>query len=214
GWWSLAYIPMLVLSVAHQFGWRPHGLVLLVVGTIYLALFVFALIVVFTPGSAADNRFGPPSPPNSGWVIAGAIAGISIPFVGCAAAIAIPAYQAQVIRAQAAEGVQIGNNARAAILDYVNKHQTWPTDLKSAYPESANIPVGRYVGDVQLSTCSSNACAVTVTFDDGNSHRMIKARTLEIWTTDGGNIWSCGPGGDNPIDARYLPNSCHDSGAP
>jgi len=61
------------------------------------------LIFLFAPGTHGDNRFGPPPPENSGGVVAMSVIGGLMMFVaviGILAAIAIPAYQAYVEKAQ------------------------------------------------------------------------------------------------------------------
>jgi len=73
GWWSLAALIPLV-----------------------------GLLWVFVPGSRGDNRWGAPPPPNG---LAVKIVGLFFPvlgLLGIVAAIALPAYQAYALRAQAA----------------------------------------------------------------------------------------------------------------
>ncbi|MHB1175037.1 MAG: DUF805 domain-containing protein [Sulfuriferula sp.] len=91
----LAMSLMLTIQRAHDFN-----------KTGWLALLVFIplinLIFWFIPGTEGENRFGKQTPPNRGvlvWVVIG-IVGIAI--IGILAAIAIPAYQTYVHRAQAA----------------------------------------------------------------------------------------------------------------
>ncbi|HET7650524.1 MAG TPA: DUF805 domain-containing protein [Gammaproteobacteria bacterium] len=214
GWWALIAVPMLFFGIAHGFGWRPHNLMLIAFVVGYLALLIYACVLIFTPGTSVANRFGPPPPPNSGWVVAGAVSALSLPFVACAAAIVIPAYQVNAIRSEVEDGVQTGFAAQHAILDYVGAHQAWPADLKSAFPQAARSPVSRFVSQIELTTCTGNRCGLTVFFDDGNSDRRIQGRSLELWTEDGGSTWPCGPGHDNPLSALYLPPACRESGAP
>ena len=75
GWWSLLLIiPLLNL--------------------------LFALYLMFGPGTAGSNQYGPKPAPNAVWLI---IVGLLLPifFVGTLAAIALPAYQDYVLRAKA-----------------------------------------------------------------------------------------------------------------
>lgn len=214
-WWALISVPAFLIGFAHGAGWHPHGAgPVLFFLLIYVVLIVYACVLLFTPGSLAANRFGPPPPPNSGWVVAGAVSGISLPFVACTAGVIIPAYQVNAIRAQVTDGMQTGFAAQRAILDYVGVHQAWPADLKTAFPQAAQSPVSRYVSEVDLTGCAGNRCSLTVSFDDGNSDRRIQGATLELWTEDGGSTWHCGPGRDNPVNALYLPAACRETSAP
>lgn len=68
---------------------------------------VFAIIMLVVPGSEGPNRYGPPPPPNSTAVKVLAFGWLIIPvFIGILAAIAIPAYQDYVERAQQYEQSQ------------------------------------------------------------------------------------------------------------
>jgi uncharacterized membrane protein YhaH (DUF805 family) len=87
GYWALIQVPMSLLSLKGILGLHPAGAILAVVVVAYLIFFIYALILLFTPGTAGDNRYGPPPPPNSTWVIVGAIAAIVLPVVGFIVAI-------------------------------------------------------------------------------------------------------------------------------
>jgi flagellar basal body-associated protein FliL len=60
------------------------------------------LIFLFIPGTDGENRFGKQPPPNRGVGIWIAILLVGIFLIGVLAAIAIPAYQSYVKKAQAA----------------------------------------------------------------------------------------------------------------
>ena len=98
---GIGYVLAMVLSImltiqrAHDFdktGW--------------LALLVFIpllnLIFWFVPGTEGENRFGKQTPPNRGGLVWVVVAILAIAMIGILAAIAIPAYQSYVHRAQAA----------------------------------------------------------------------------------------------------------------
>lgn len=98
---AIAYVLVMVLSMiltiqrAHDFN-----------KTGWLALLMFVplanLIFLFVPGTDDENRFGKKTPPNRGALVWVVIAIFAIVIIGILAAIAIPAYQAYVHRAQAA----------------------------------------------------------------------------------------------------------------
>lgn len=82
-------------------GWMSLLLIIPLVGT------VMALVLLFMPGSQGDNNYGAAPAPNSTGVIIGALCvPVVIVLFGILAAIAIPAYQGYVERAQAAEATQ------------------------------------------------------------------------------------------------------------
>ncbi len=101
GLFWVSYIPvialyaMLTIQRAHDFdktGW--------------LALLMFVplvnLIFWFIPGTDGENRFGKQTPPNSSGIVWMVIVFFALMIIGILAAIAIPAYQAYVHKAQAA----------------------------------------------------------------------------------------------------------------
>ena len=98
---GVAYLGVIVLAVmlaiqrAHDFN-----------TTGWLALLVFVplanLVFLFIPGTDGENRFGKQPPPNRGVGIWVAIILVGVMLIGIVAAIAIPAYQTYVKRAQAA----------------------------------------------------------------------------------------------------------------
>jgi len=86
------------LNDLDQTGWMSLLLI------IPLVNFVFALYLVFAPGTDGPNRFGPAPSKNSGvivWLII--IAFVLFGLIGVLAAIAIPAYQDYTKRAHAAQ---------------------------------------------------------------------------------------------------------------
>lgn len=100
-----ACVGMAVISIffgvqrLHDIGWS---------GWLWLLNFVpvvgsvMALLMLLVPGTVGANRYGPPPPPNSRGVVALAWASILVPIFGILAAIAIPAYQGYLTRAQEA----------------------------------------------------------------------------------------------------------------
>ena len=89
----LVIVFMLTIQRCHDFdtsGW---------LSILVLVPFV-NLIFWFIPGTQGPNRFGAPTPPNSVWVLIGAWLIPVVAAVGILAAIALPAYQDYVKRAQ------------------------------------------------------------------------------------------------------------------
>jgi|GEM_PF-1383305 len=71
GWWSLIYAPMTLFFFLAGLGIKPAGFmaIFLLLCLVNLGLF---LMLLFSPGTPAENRFGAPPPPNSTWVVIGA----------------------------------------------------------------------------------------------------------------------------------------------
>ena len=93
-WIALAVIGfMLTIQRCHDFNASGWLALLMVVP-------LANLIFLFIPGTDGPNRFGPPTPPNTVGVLIGAWMLMLVPIIGILAAIALPAYQDYVKRAQ------------------------------------------------------------------------------------------------------------------
>lgn len=101
----LLAIGMVVISVfiggkrLHDIGWSAWLWLLLLVPVVGS---VFALLMLVLPGTPGANRYGPPPPPNSKGVVVLAWSMLLVPIIGIIAAIALPAYQGYIDRAEEA----------------------------------------------------------------------------------------------------------------
>jgi len=94
GWWSIVQIPIALLNPNVIEALHLTGLTLAIVVVLYLVIVLYALVLMLMPGTADENRFGPPPVPNSSWVKAGATAGIAFPFMFFAIAVTVSAIYA------------------------------------------------------------------------------------------------------------------------
>ena len=211
GWWMLIAGVSLACSLLNIAGVLGGPLV----AAVTLGACIFYLVLLFAPGTQGDNRFGPPPPANSGWVIAGAWSFLIVPlFGGILAAIAIPAYQDYIARSQTAEGIQLAGGAEVGVSEYYQQNKAWPGKLENVYPAAAQDPAGRFVESVSGHSTGSLAYGVVSTMKDTGVNRMVAGKSVEIWTSDGGNTWHCGPGSEDPVDPKFLPASCRERDAP
>ena len=138
---------------------------------------------------------------------------IVVAIIGILAAIAIPAYQAYVIRAQITEGLSLMGGARIGIGDFYAQTGRFPANNGSIHLPSPSLISGHYVSSVGVSNPGSGVL-VTVTFG-GKANSAIQGKTLYLSGVAGANsiTWSCtnAPGGTTPataVPAQYLPASC------
>jgi type IV pilus assembly protein PilA len=133
---------------------------------------------------------------------------IVVAIIAILAAIAIPAYQDYVIRAQVTEGMSLATGARTAVWDYFAQHGTMPADNTAAgLPADTSIS-GKYVRSVAV-----NNGKVSASFASGGSFRANVAingaiLALSPMTTTGSIAWVCGASAGTNVDAKYLPSSC------
>lgn len=101
---AVAFIAMIVVGIQigvkrlHDIGWSGW---LLLVNLVPVLGSVFSIIMLVVPGSTGVNRFGPPAPPNS--LAVKILAGLWLLVPALLAAIALPAYNDYVERAQDAQ---------------------------------------------------------------------------------------------------------------
>ena len=129
---------------------------------------------------------------------------IVVAIIAILAAIAIPAYQNYLIRAQVSEGAALAEGAKAAVWDFVSNTGRFPSGNGSAGLTQASSITGSYVAQVDVA-----GGKITATF--GNSaNTAIQAAghdtfVLSPWTHGGSILWTCTP---STVDPKYLPSSC------
>ena len=104
---SIVVAVMIGVQRLHDIGWSGW---LWLLNFVPFVGFVFSILMLVVPGTSDANRYGPPPPPNSRGVTVMAWGGLLLSFiatVGILAAVAIPAYQQYVERAQDAQQFQM-----------------------------------------------------------------------------------------------------------
>jgi len=134
---------------------------------------------------------------------------IVVAIIGILAAIAIPAYQDYIARAQAAEAVQLLSGTKTPLTEFYSDNGRWPST-----PTDIGIATGgKYVLDsaefVEGGGSSSLTLVLRATFKSSGISKAIQSKQLVIETTDGGKKWACRPDtGANGVLPRYLPSGC------
>ena len=148
---------------------------------------------------------------------------IVIAIIGILAAIAIPAYQDYIARSQMSEGIQLAGGGETGMAEFYQNNSRWPFNaagskgLESVYSTASDnrtLGAGRYVTTVLASNPSGQTVGIMSTMKSASVNKNIISTSVEVWTIDGGNTWHCGPGKVAPVDQKYLPASCRDTGAP
>jgi type IV pilus assembly protein PilA len=147
---------------------------------------------------------------------------IVVAIIGILAAIAIPAYQDYVVRAQVTEGLNLAGAVKAAVAETYANTGSWPTSLATA--GIGNTPAGKYVTSVTIPTSGT----IRVTYgQQANKAIGNPALVLDLQPGLSNNndvIWICGtaaaPGtvstygspvsttGATTVPDRYLPKAC------
>jgi type IV pilus assembly protein PilA len=135
---------------------------------------------------------------------------IVVAILGILAAIAIPAYQNYVIRAQVMEGFSLAEGLEPAITEYYYSTGEFPTQEGQAGLMSSNAYAGKYVGHVDALSRPGN---ILVHFDDTDGQHANTAIAgsqlgFAAVVTNGSIQWVCTDRNINGIPLQYLPQTC------
>lgn len=135
---------------------------------------------------------------------------IVVAIIAILAAIAMPAYQNYVIRAQVMEGFSLAEGPKLAVAEYYYSNGAFPTTQEEAGLQSANAYAGKYVSRVDAITEPGH---VLVHFDSSGGQQANAAiGGLQLGfaavVTDGSIQWICTDRNINGIPLQYLPVTC------
>ena len=133
---------------------------------------------------------------------------IVVAIIGILAAVAIPAYQDYIARAQVTEAVNLTAGLKAPAAEYFQSTGTVPSlgDLGAT-------TAGRYVASMTIASSGTTTWSISATMKSTGVNTNIQDGIFAISTTDGGSSWECGASGVpasgiTTITAPYLPSSC------
>jgi type IV pilus assembly protein PilA len=130
---------------------------------------------------------------------------IVVAIIGILAAVAIPAYQDYIARAQVSEGVSLASSGKTPLAEFFADKSRWPTAAGSVMGTVS----GKYVSLVSISSTGGSNLVIQSLFKATNVSGGIVSKTLAITTADGGKKWTCSAGaGASAIDVKYLPGAC------
>jgi len=131
---------------------------------------------------------------------------IVVAIIGILAAIAIPAYQDYIARAQVSEGVAEATGLRTSITEFFNAQGAFPAP--GTYD---NLSGGRYTATIQhniagVITVTLRPAAPTSIPVRGYTFTMTPQSAVGVTAVPGTSIvrWSCNTVGD----LKYLPSGC------
>jgi type IV pilus assembly protein PilA len=127
---------------------------------------------------------------------------IVVAIIGILAAVAIPAYQDYIGRAQVSEGIELAGGFKTPVEEQWGTAATFMNDTQIAAAKLKTT--GNYV-----STISSDGTNVlTVTYKSTGTNAGLRGKTIDMTYNTTSGIWTCRTGATNGIDTKYLPASC------
>ncbi|GLQ47103.1 pilin [Dyella lipolytica] len=134
---------------------------------------------------------------------------IVVAIIAILAAIAIPAYQNYLIRAQVSEGAVLGSAAETSLAEFYQNTGHFPTVLASSGLATPASVQGKYVTSVD----GTSTAGVIIAVFGNQANSAINGSQLGLSAiTSGGTVaWSCN-NAHTTVAAKYLPTSCRTGG--
>ena len=138
---------------------------------------------------------------------------IVVAIIGILAAVAIPAYQDYIARAQVSEAVNLLGSGKTPLAEYYASQGSWPATASEVMGNTS----GKYTASISMVGPASTAASVTLvaTMQTAGINSGIVNSTVQLNTTDGGKIWNCFTtgtagvfGGGGPLTGKYVPSNC------
>lgn len=139
---------------------------------------------------------------------------IVVAIIGILAAIAIPAYQDYIARAQATEAINLAGGLKTPVADMYGQNGACPANNNTANAKLAGMSLnttitGKYVARVTSAAgTTAGTCTITAQFINTTGvNTELKNRTV-VLTGDftGGSVkWDCASAA---IPQKYLPKTC------
>ena len=131
---------------------------------------------------------------------------IVIAIIGIIAAIALPAYQEYIARAQINEAIILTAGLKSPMTTYFQSSGVVPS-----MSDVGGTSQGKYVESITISNFGTNGFIIEATMKLAGVNNKIQGKIFGMESSNGGTTWKCGTlagNTGNNIGANYLPSSC------
>jgi len=131
---------------------------------------------------------------------------IVVAIIGILAAIAIPAYQRYIARAQASESIVLLEGARSVVDEYVSQNGDFPSGLANL--ELLGVETtGKFVSSISGTQTGFASGLLVAEFKASNIALPLRQKQVNFTRSSDGD-WTCSSGPVNPVEPAYLPQAC------
>jgi type IV pilus assembly protein PilA len=136
---------------------------------------------------------------------------IVVAIIAILAAIAIPAYQDYIIRAQVSEGAVLASGNETALAEYQQNTGKWPTSAASAGVPTSTSITGKYVSSVSVTAPVTGGVITALFGQQANASITGSVIAFSGITTGGSTSWSCDVS-STTVPSKFLPTTCRVGG--
>lgn len=143
---------------------------------------------------------------------------IVVAIIGILAAIAIPAYQNYIARAQVTDALSLASGLKVPTVEVMTQKAICPTNAtaESEGIGAATTISSKYVDKVTVAQVSAGTataapvCTITAAFKSSGVSSGLISKELVLTSVDKGGAtdWTCTSTGGSKIEQKYLPSSC------
>jgi type IV pilus assembly protein PilA len=127
---------------------------------------------------------------------------IVVAIIGILAAVAIPAYNDYIARAQVSEAVSLMSGGKTPMAEYYADKGQWPSEASDVMGNTS----GKYTSTITITAGATQAITIMLTakMKDSGINASITSKTITLESADGKN-WKCAVG---DIEAKFVPGAC------